>query len=85
MMLRWLGRALGVLAFLDLFHDLFEKASRSPGRLAGGCFAPLEDAGFDQEPGRMADGGDNLLLIVKRLDQFQRVLIDPQRPAKDRD
>lgn len=41
--------------------------------------AALGDAGLDQEPRRMAHGGDRLAGIEKRLDERQRVLVDAQQ------
>ena len=39
----------------------------------------LGDAGFNQQPGRMADGGDDFVLIIESANELQRLVVDAQK------
>ena len=47
-------------------------------RVIGGGVAPLDDAGLNQEPGRVANCRDHFVLIEERADETQRILIYAQ-------
>src|SRR5262245_8471256 len=51
--------------------------------LVGGGLAALDEAGLDQQPWRVAHGGDQLLLLVEGLDEVERLRVDAQEIGVD--
>ena len=52
-------------------------------RLIRGDLAALDDAGFNQQPRRVADCRDDLLLVEEILDQLERLVVDAQQIGID--